>query len=297
MNAPRTFPLLAPSLLCLAFAVPGDVSCQEAASDEKASAESKASVSRIHESRSRRTGRDPSGTSLVTLKFEAPVEKAELVQVKLSEAEDSLGNNLIDPDASTTEAAGRTSALSEKHEITMRLRLPAREARTIAKLTGTVVFQDPDAAKDPVTLDFSKSPGEYIPNKKLKKAGISVAHIDQATFDEKGWKLVSDRVLGKTGRKNISEAEARKAAIPVKMIFQATGGLMFVIDDPEKQLIKLEGLDTDNEIIGLGVESSNGLWLLASLNDDRKAKSIRLHLRSENAEIARKFTIKDVPLP
>lgn len=293
------------------FAVTGAaVIGQEAASKEKppkssssASGAGKektaASVYRVSESRANREGGDPSGSTSVTVRFEPPFENAVLVRVELTAAKDSLGNDLIDPKKATKEAVGqmRTGA-SERYESRVSLRLAARAATSIAELAGTAVFHDPASAKKPVTIEnFKKNAGEYIPNDALKEAGISIAYLDEATFDEKGSKLIAEKVLGKYGGgKSMDEATARATAAPMKIMFQAEGSLMFVIDDPKKQLVKVEGLNDKGAESGSGMESIEGLWVLFGRNEKGISK-IRLHLKSDGAEVSRKFLLKEIPLP
>lgn len=257
-----------------------------------------ASVAYLSESRSRRADRDPSGSTSVTIRFEAPSEEMELLRVELTKASDSLGNDLINPEKITADTVGRMQVTEEdRTEARVSLEAAAREATSITEISGTVVFHDPSEAKKPVVIsDFREYAGEFVPNEALKEAGVSVAFLNAETFDEKGFKLVSKLVLGETASENAEIASATVA--PMKMMVSMPTTLAFIIDDPNKQIVKVEGLGEEgDEVAGTGIESVKGLWILAVLDQEVTISRLRLHLKSAGAEVARGFTIKDISLP
>ena len=290
-------------LMLLVFLLPtGFLMSQEKVVAEKPAVvveqEIKARVVSIYETR--RFGEDDvsfTGDVRVKLLFEAPVEGAELLSTEVISATDAKGTNLLNPRRAITEARERLAFQSSPKpgiESDINLKAGPREAESIAEITGIAVFQDPAKAMKPVDIsDYKKTPGEFIPNEVLEKAGLSVAYLDEETFDDKGAKIL----MKSMGMLDDVPEEMRKSTLgPMKMVF-GLGASLFVVKDPNDIFIKIEGLDADGEKCAMAQSSLRGLWILTPSEKENAIATVRIHLKSAEAEIRRRFSIKDVKLP
>lgn len=183
------------SLVGLWLALSGaSVRAQEKEPEKKSGIkEVEVKVVRISETRRYSADRDAySGNITVELDINSGIETAQLLDVEIASAKDDKGTDLLDPKKITFEArAGSFTKKEKAPTANLRLEVPAREAQEISEIKGTATFQDNSLAEKPVDLtDFSKSPGEYLKDERLEKFGISVAYLDEETFDAKGADLI-----------------------------------------------------------------------------------------------------------
>ena len=256
------------------------------------------SVVRVYETRRYTAKGDAySGDITVEVDINSGIETAQLLAVELTSAKDDKGTDLLNPKRITFEAKGRSfTELQTPPTASLRLEVPAREAKEISEIKGTATFQDNSLAAKPVDLSgFRKSPGEFVKNEVLEKYGISVAFLDEETFDEKGAALILEQ-LGK----NLGEpdGDAKKAMVaPMKAVFQVAKVGMFVVKDPEEKFLKIEGLGADGEVSFFAQSALNGLWMLHPKDRETELKTVRIYINSKEAEFTKEFVLKNVKLP
>ena len=142
-------------------------------------------------------------------------------------------------------------------------------------------------------------------NEELAKHKIRVAYIDEATFDEKGWKLLAEFSLPAAFRADKSDAEAKAMVGHMKALISAGNMLMVLVDDPDKKVIRVEGVDTaagERHAAHHGTERMYMIQTGAQLAKLRKKpppKLDELHImiKTSAGEKSATFIVQDIPLP
>ncbi len=258
-----------------------------------------ATVERIYETRRWSEARPESGGDLsVALRLTPSLPDAQLLRMRVTSASDDQGHDLVDPKRTEFEPDELiTPEAEDVIQCTLRLKAGARKATHLTEVTGEAIFQNPASAKAPIEItDFAKSPGEFLENAALEELGVSLAYLDEATFDEKGSKLVLEAMSIRFGKNTVPPDQFEGAAAPMKMLFQM-GATLLVVRDPDDRVIKIEGLDEKGEPFTASQNMIQGLWQLIPRNKEKVLTAIRVQVASKDAEFSQPFTVKDVPLP
>lgn len=245
-------------------------------------------------------GEKTTGSLRVEVEMNADDNGAEFLNVVLVSAKDDKGNDLLNPKRSTFEVdrplfgdSGPTARL--------RLELPPRDAKAISEIVGTATFQDKSKAVKPVEIvAFRQTPGEYLKDPALEKFEISIAYLNEATFEEKGAALMLDSMGMGDELEDAEEAAdgGMKAAIGMmKAVFELPNVAVFAINDPQEKLLRLEGVAGDGESGFYAQNTLGGLWMLHPKDTKAGLESIRIHIKSDQAEFTQALLLKDVKLP
>ena len=145
--------------------------------------------------------------------------------------------------------------------------------------------------------DFKKTPGEYLKNPALEKFGISIAYLDEETYDEKGASLILES-MGMDKKTDGATHGGSKAAVGIlKAMFQLPGVTVLMIKDPDNKFLRIEGAAGDGEAAFHSQSAIEGLWMLHRTRGDAELAVIRIHVKSKQAEFTTEFVIRDVKLP
>lgn len=229
------------------------------------------------------------------------------VKVDVSKAVDDTGRDLLKNDDSFFRDEYKPIELSnpDRFEISLDLKNPARKAANVAELSGTLSVLLPDS--DPsavVTLEnYPALSAKPITNATLKSASIEMRLFgkgDNAKLKEESRALrAADRKAKGGGLSGwLKDAVGDVFADTLTGGFGSDDDISFLIQDPQKRIVKIEFADHDGKEI-----RRNGSWRSAKsqgysfrggLPPDAK---IRVYLSTEKSLIKLPFQFKSIELP
>jgi len=177
---------------------------------------------------------------------DAAVDAGKVRQVRLSEATDEVGRNLIVKDDNEVPApafdSGHTGGAIRTE---VKLRNPSRNATTIKVLAGEVELFSPTAANGGLLTikDALKHPAEPIQNPVLAKYGIQLMYLTKETYEAKKKEIEAQQNGSAAGQKmGDAFGEAFKGMFG-GMISNSKDSIQLYVKDPDKRLISLKFVD------------------------------------------------------
>lgn len=235
------------------------------------------------------------------------LSKSEAVKVDVSKAVDDTGRDLLKTDDSffREEFKPIESSNPNRFEISLDLKNPARKASILAELSGTLSVLMPEA--DPaaiVTLeDYPTLSAKPITNAALKNAGIEMRLFnkgDNAKLKAESRALrAADRKAKGSGLSGwLKEAVGDAFADALTGNLGSDDDISFLIQDPQKRIVKIEFADRDGKEIRRNSSwrsaKSQGYTFRDGLPPDAK---IRIYLSTEKSLVKLPFQFKSIELP
>lgn len=277
-------PVYISRLLVLILCTQGAVSAQDV------------SVERIEERRSTSTGYY---SNQCTIYFsirnlgENPTQYVRIGEIK--KAADSRGNTLLAPEASnwSYESAGKSN-------LKIDLLSPAREASSIAELSGNFRFFTPSESNGSVVKvpKFTALQGK---NMLPAKSGLKLTYMSPEVIKKKG------EELKKTREEELEkmDGEARKLAEGIMSVFDGFNSwgdnyhnVHFMAEGDSEKLIDIEFLDAKGEKISTSGKSSSDKQITYYFeNEPAKDWALRILYETPKSVKTVPFSFKELKLP
>jgi hypothetical protein len=206
-------------------------------------------------------------------------------------AVDNLGNNLIEKEE-TPDFKEITSwnYKDNRAQIEVKLKNPAREAKTVKELKGVLEVYNPsnDAEAIAVIENFKSKVGKKIDSEALEKQNVEIALITEKQAKEGTNPLES--AMGEALDKMMGGFFGMGDAVDT---------IMFTKKDPDKKVIELKVFDKEGkEIERGGWMSSNDTYFTYNYNtkipDDA---AMKIYLKTDAALTQIPITLTDIELP
>ncbi len=224
-------------------------------------------------------------------------------QVRLSEATDEVGRNLILKEENGSSAlpfnSGRSSG-SLKAEV--KLRNPSRNATTIKILKGEIeLFSPTEANGGLLTLkEVLQHPAEPIQNPALAKYGIQLMYLTKESYEAKKKEIEARQtaVSGPAGQK-LGEAfgELFKGMFG-GMMSNSKNSIQIYVKDPEKRVVGLKFLDGQGKPLKTRESWSSADFRSTGLDAPPPANTqLIVQLATPESVKSSPFKVENIPLP
>ena len=295
MNAPKQ---LIPICLAVFFSVQTSATAQ---SNDKSPTGIRAAVGDVTDNRTTSAFNSECRVELI-FTGDAAVNAGSVRQVRLSEATDEVGRDLIrkDDDAVSSGSfdSGRNSS-AIKTEV--KLRNPSRNATTIKLLAGNVeLFSPTEANGGLLTIkDILKHPAEPIQNPALTKYGIQLMYLAEETYEAKKKEIEAQQ--------NGSDATGQKLGDAFGELFKGMfGGMMsdsknsiqLYVKDPGKRVINLKFIDGSGKALVTRSSWSSADFRSTGLDAPAPPDTqLIIQLATPESLKSYPFKIENIPLP
>ncbi len=228
------------------------------------------------------------------------VAEASGLRVRVTAAIDDTGRDLIDPEKQDD---GSFTAIDRRFHpeprVELELKNPARAAKTIARLTGTIDLYVPK--RDPQSIaniaGVMGQLGTPIADAKLAAAAVTIAVFDRAA--QEAAKKAPKKAV-KPAAKDLGDAigEAFAGAMGGSMMTLDENGIEVRIEDPGHRVIGFRFVDAAGAEIDRSSMMSMGTdYFLDFQQPMPKDAALVVELATDQALISVQFALTDVPLP
>ena len=240
----------------------------------------------------------------VELKFtgDAAADAGSVRQVRLTEASDEVGRNLIVKDDEHSAPAFNSGRSSGALKTEVKLRNPSRNAATIKILKGEVELFNPTEANGGLLTikNVLQHPAEPIPNPVLAKYGIQLMYLTKESYEAKKKEIEAQQKAGAdaAGQK-LGEAfgELFKGMFS-GMMSDSKNSIQMYIKDPEKRVLDLKFVDGQGNPLKTSTSWSSADFRSTGLDAPPPADTqLIIQLATPESLKSYPFKVENIPLP
>jgi hypothetical protein len=237
-----------------------------------------------------------------------PAAEVAAGRLHVSKAIDDTGRDLVPEDDSKASLEpvrqGRSAGPDGKPApavLALRLRSPARRARTLKEVSGDVELylpgRDPNAVA--TISNIAARAGKRLENPALSASGVSIAMLTEEQLEAEKKRQTDERKEEARKHGVLGEMlESMASAFAGAFFAPEEGDVVLKIDDPESRVVEMALLDASGEDRTTGRSHQQGLTVLSSTHRGPGPDwRLEVRLKTPKTEERRTFALKDVPLP
>jgi hypothetical protein len=236
----------------------------------------------------------------VELKFtgDAAVDAGTVRQVRLSEATDEVGRNLISKeDAQSSSHSFDSEDSSGALKTDVKLRNPSRSATTIKILKGEVeLFKPTEANGGLLTItNILQHPAEPVQNAALAKYGIQLIYLTKESYEAKKKEIEAQQNAGQ----KMGEAfgELFKGMFG-DMVSDSKNSIQVYVKDPDKRVVGLKFTDGQGKPLESNESMSSDEFRSTSFETPPPSDTrMIIQLATPESLKSYPFKVENIPLP
>lgn len=237
-----------------------------------------------------------------------PAAEVAAARLHVRRAVDDTGRDLVREDDRKSPLEplrqGRSAGPDEKPApavVQLKLRNPARKAKTVAEISGDVELYIPGRDPNAVATipNISAWAGKRLESPPLSASGVSIAMLTEEQLEAEKKRQAEKRKEEARKRGALGEMlESMASAFAQAFFTPEAGDVVLMVDDPDGRVVQMALLNAAGEDQTNGRMQQQGLTVLSSSRRGPGPDwSLEVRLKTPKSEERRSFTLKDVPLP